>query len=392
MPRFGAKSGNATNSAQITAAAASPAGWRRAQRRAFSGRPRRLRLDGLVFQDVRKVVGERGRALVPPRRILLERGLDDDLEIARNRGIELPRMGVEPLDRLDERGPVGVLERTLESEALEQRHAEREDVGARIGRRAAREELLRRHVGRRAEHVSGQRHRRGVALQVPREAEVEDRRAAGAAHHDVAGLDVAVDDPRRVRRVQRASTLLDQGHHAHDRVACAVLRRGLARSALVRIRNRDRPGHDPGPLPRPGDPLGESLAIEESHHDVMQAFVLPGVEHGADARVVNLRGGFGLPRESREHLRRGGQRARHNLESHLSREPRVLREEHDALTSAPDLPHETVWPDQPARYLQRGRREQRHGRQADLLARFEDFGVVGGDPRIIAREPGEIIP
>ena len=213
------------------------------------------------------------------------------------------------------------------------------------------------------------------------------------AHHDVAGLDVAVDDPRRVRRVQRTRTLLDQGRHSHDRIARAVLRRRLARSALVRIRQRDRPGRGTRPLPRRRDQLREGLAIEEPHHDVVKAFVLPCVEHGADARMVDLRGGFGLAREPGEHLRRGGQGAGHHLERDLPREPRVLREEHDALASAPDLPQETVWTDQPAGFTsERGRRERRGGRQADLVAGLEDFGVIGGDPGVIARKPGEIIP
>jgi hypothetical protein len=44
--------------------------------------------------------------------------------------------------------------------------------------------------------------------EAPRQAEVEDLHLPGVAHHDVAGLDVAVDDALGVRRLERLGDLL----------------------------------------------------------------------------------------------------------------------------------------------------------------------------------------
>ena len=104
-------------------------------------------------------------------------------------------------------------------EALEQHAAERPDVGAPVDRRAAR--LLGAHVGRGAEdHARAGSRRRvmvgefdevGVEPASDRialgEAEVEHLHRARGREHDVAGLEIAVDDAALVRRLDRRGDL-----------------------------------------------------------------------------------------------------------------------------------------------------------------------------------------
>ena len=104
---------NAASVKAITPAAVTRRGCRLIQRRARRCHGARPRQDRLVAPHAAELVREGPGRWIPAVQVLLERGLDDDLEIARNRRIELPRMGIELLDRVDERGPVGVLERAL---------------------------------------------------------------------------------------------------------------------------------------------------------------------------------------------------------------------------------------------------------------------------------------
>ena len=90
--------------------------------------------------------------------------------------------------------------------------AEAPDVGAVIDDLAA--GLLRRHVGDRAHHDALPRagHRGHVRLRCGRrlhlgEAEVEHLHAIARADEDVGGFDVAVDDARAMRGVQRVGDL-----------------------------------------------------------------------------------------------------------------------------------------------------------------------------------------
>ena len=109
------------------------------------------------------------------------------------------------------------LERLLPGDHLVEHRAEREDVGARVGLLAL--DLLRRHVLKRAEDralaVSGAACV-GSVVGAPaprrpprrrfREAEVEQLRA-GLRQHDVAGLQIAMDDAVPVRLVERVGDL-----------------------------------------------------------------------------------------------------------------------------------------------------------------------------------------
>ena len=93
---------------------------------------------------------------------------------------------------------VGAEERRPARERLEQRHAERVEVGGEPDRRAG--DLLGRHVRERADEAAGLRL---AEVDEVGAAEVAELGVAGDVEEDVGRLDVAVDDAALVRGVQR---------------------------------------------------------------------------------------------------------------------------------------------------------------------------------------------
>src|SRR5262249_57179480 len=106
-------------------------------------------------------------------------------------------------------------ERGREREALVEDDAERVDVRPPIDVPAALE-LLGGDVGGRAEHLARAREQGARLFVDAREPEVEDDRGTLPGHHDVAGLDVAVDDAGLVRRVESARDALEERKGARD--------------------------------------------------------------------------------------------------------------------------------------------------------------------------------
>jgi len=89
------------------------------------------------------------------------------------------------------------LEGKATAEREESDDAKRVDVAARVEPAAF--ELLGRHVGRRADDDPDARQRRRVDAARPGQPEVEQPDGAVGGDHDVARLDVAVDDAGGVR-------------------------------------------------------------------------------------------------------------------------------------------------------------------------------------------------
>jgi len=106
----------------------------------------------------------------------------------------------------------------LAGEQLEQGDAEAVLVAGGDGLAAP---LLRRHIGRRA-HRDADLRQLLARLEAGGEAEVHEHGLAVVAEHDVARLDVAVDDPFLVRVRQRLGQLADD-------------RRGVARREPLRV-------------------------------------------------------------------------------------------------------------------------------------------------------------
>ena len=128
--------------------------------------------------------------------------------------------------------------------------AERINIRAGIGRFAL--PLLRRHVGRRAHHHAAGGD--GFILARFRQPEIQNL-DAGFRDHDVAGLEIAMNDALAVRLDQRSHNL-----------------RGIEERRLHRKRSALQPGRD-------------RLALHQFHHQVVR----PNVVERADVGVVQRR-------------------------------------------------------------------------------------------------------
>src|SRR5258706_81621 len=118
-------------------------------------------------------------------------------------------------------------------------------------------QLLGRHVGRRADRADLRR----LAARNQRGAEIGDLHVGLAGVQDVRRLHVAVRDAEAMRELQRASALEDHLHRAVDRQEAV----------------------GPGVLL-------ERAAVDELHHEVMQALVRHGIVDLADVRMLQLAG------------------------------------------------------------------------------------------------------
>ena len=96
--------------------------------------------------------------------------------------------------------------RQFAREKFEQDHAQRVNVAASIGPVPLAAGLLGRHVGRRAQQLSLDREGHFADFAAC-QAEVDDVGLAVAIHHDVAGLQIAVDHARLMRMLQRVGEL-----------------------------------------------------------------------------------------------------------------------------------------------------------------------------------------
>ena len=143
-------------------------------------------------------------------------------------------------------------ERAVAGQELVEDDAEGVDVGGRGG--AVAEDAFGGEVGGGAEQVAGGE---GGVMSAPGDAEVEDLDLSGRGQEHVARLDVAVDDPGRVRRLKGVG---DRGHDPGR----------LAR------------GHRAGAV----DPGRQALTLEQLHDQVGAAVVLTQVEHPGDAGVL----------------------------------------------------------------------------------------------------------
>src|SRR5690606_40584277 len=138
-----------------------------------------------------------------------------------------------------------------------------------------------------------------------------------------------------VRDVERARHLLDQPHVLEDAFP-ARSRRAPAGSLA----------HD----------LLERTPLDPTHREVGQAVDLAGFVDGADARVVEPRGGFDLAAEALARAIAAEVLGADHLERDVAPERRVARAIDDAHAAAADLPQEAELAELVARRGVRGAR------------------------------------
>ncbi len=129
-----------------------------------------------------------------------------------------------------------------------------------------RHDLLRRHVGGRADHDPGAGHRGAVGVrgQRARDAEVREEDVAIGDEH-VVRLHVAVDDPLRMGVRQRVGQLAEDAHGRPDRQALVA-----------------------------SQPAAQRFAVDERHDVEQRAVGRTGVEEREDVRMFEMRGGLDL--------------------------------------------------------------------------------------------------
>ena len=192
---------------------------------------------------------------------------------------------------------------------LEEHHAEREHVaGTRDGLAAG---LLGRHVAWRAEnraHLRGRgvgQPRRGRLRDEARQTEVEELHVTIGTHHDVLGLDVAMDDAGGVRDRKRPREL--------------------------RAHARDRVGSD-----GTADERRERMAFHQLHGQEAPAVHVTDLVDGDDIRVVERRSGARLLLETTNRFSVAGERGPKQLQGNLAVKPRVVRLVHLAHPAPAD--------------------------------------------------------
>jgi len=270
-------------------------------------------VSGEAMPVIAQVARHLGGPLVALLGLLRQRALDDAVEARRDGGVDLAqrrmrRAGDAVHER--ERGVVRLDEGMAAGEHLEQYDAEREQIGARIGREA--EHLLGRHVLGRAERGAGLRHARRRHV---RHAEVGELGAPVRVQHDVRRLDVAMHDREALRVVERV------GHLRHQ------LRGRRVRQALAFLED-----------------LLQRAALEQLHRDVGDALVHADVVDGDDVGVVEAAGRARLAQEALAHLVHdvGRQVGQQRLDGHLALDERVDRPVHGAHRAAPELTEDPV--------------------------------------------------
>ena len=197
--------------------------------------------------------------------------------------------------------------RWLAGQRGEQHAAQRVDVRARVDALAV--QLLWRRVVDAPEPLPSLGQVR-TGAEPARQTEVAQVRVlflAAAGEQHVAGLDVAVHEPRGVRRIERRAGLRD------DR------RRPLG-----------------GQPPRPLDERVQVAAAHVAHDDVQLAVLLPGRVHGDDVRMIERRRQPRLALEALPKPRIGGPVGRDHLQRNGPPEVELQRPVDDTHAASPE--------------------------------------------------------
>ena len=285
---------------------------------------------------------EIARRLVAHAAVLLEQLVEDELEGVRQIRIDPYRRGRDRGQDLVEhdagRRPP---ERLVPGRHLVQHDAEREEIRAGVELLAP--HLLGRHVGHRADRPprAGQLMGRlygghsGLELRLLlrqlREPEIQDLRVATRSDEDVRRLDVAMDDPRTVRRVEGVGDL--------DRQAPDSLERHRL----------------------PADLVLEGLPFQELHDEERAPVRLAEIVDRTNVRVVERRGRTRLTLEPLERFLTAGELLGQELERDNPPEALVLGLVDEAHAAAPELFEDPVVRERFADHTQHLSRPPRRG-------------------------------
>src|SRR5438876_3251902 len=194
------------------------------------------------------------------------------------------------------RGGIFAIEGHHAGEQFVEHDAAGKDIGAAIHHLGV--DLLGRHVSDGADNLAGAGH--GIVANAG-DAEIHDLAIAVAQHHEIGGLDVAMDDAAAVRVSQAIAGLHDVSQLFYD-----------------------------GDLPVAGDDLIERLAVEELHHQIGIALMIAQVIDDDDVGVLQHAGGFGLTVEALEQVGILGKAAGHHLDGDDALDEVIHRLVHDA--------------------------------------------------------------
>jgi hypothetical protein len=251
---------------------------------------------------------ELGAVLPAPRWVLGERSRQDIVERRRHARATSARTRRLVLQmRVDRRDLRAARERHLARQTLEQHAPQRIQISPAVDLVAP--DLLRRDVVDGPHHLPAHRRpatrRRVLGQPEVRQIDVLD----AALHRDqrIARLDIAMDQPTRMRRVQGAGELCHKRHRA------------------LRSQRSIAPQQSP-----------QVGALDVPHPDVQQAIDLAGLEDRHDARVIDRRRQARLRQETLAKAVVLRQLRRQELQRHPPTEPQILRTVDGTHAAAPD--------------------------------------------------------
>ena len=255
--------------------------------------------------------------LVATLSFLFQAAFNDAFQFVRQPGIQVSQRRRRAIQNAVEDQPRAVaVKRWRTSRHFVQHHAEREQVGA--GIQVLCPYLLGRHVGDRSQRTAwtcqaGDRRygRRGVVSVATRtdfgQAEVENLGVAAAGAEQIRRLDVAVNDPGVMRRLERVG---DLDRHCQQQVD------------IERV---------------PGHAVLQGRPFEAFHHQERAAVLFADVVDGADVGVIQGGSGLRLVAESGQGIGSVSEIGRQELQRDKAPQPRILGLVYDAHSAAAQL-------------------------------------------------------
>ena len=274
-------------------------------------------------------------------RITIERLQEDAIERGRQPGSEpARRYDLVLLMGANERGKTGLIVGWPERDRLVEARGQGVNISGRSHTLAG--NLLRRHVERCPDHLSGPRQR--LPALVADEPEIPEAQSASSSQQQVAGLDVPVDQADEVRGLQPL------GHLGEEEAKSAFESGGfVANSPAPQVRTSQDTAQRPARIASPLNPLEDQIlkirAIHQIHDEPRPAIALPGISHAEKARVIQTLHGGDLAGESGEMIALGAQITPKDLEGEPA--PGLLVDDlvDDTHGATVDFSHEFVGPE-----------------------------------------------